>query len=129
MIGPRGAEIVQYSDIILGLDPNAEFKDTSLVLQPGSALVSYTDGLLEQNMKTGEQLGEEGIMESVRSAYGSGKPVDQLIQHVLDGSVTREFGDDILLFWLQREAAKDPVMEGRPTPRWFSPFGEGQGAV
>ena len=128
MIGPRGAEIVPYSDIILGLDPSAEFKDTSLVLQPGSALVSYTDGLLEQQMKTGEQLGEEGVMDAVQHAFGSGQPVEQLIKHVLDGSERREFGDDILLFWLQREAEKAQLHD-RPAPRWFSPFGESQGAA
>jgi len=124
LISPRGSEIVPYSDIILGLDPNADFKDTSLVLQPGSALVSYTDGLLEQQMKSGDQLGEEGVMDAIRESYGSGQPVDGLIQHVLDGSEIREFGDDILLFWLQREADRDAAND-RPTPRWFSPFGEG----
>ena len=49
LIGPRGPEIVTYSDMILGLDEDAEFKDTSIIMQPGSALVSYTDGLLEQS--------------------------------------------------------------------------------
>ncbi|MGB0650884.1 MAG: PP2C family protein-serine/threonine phosphatase, partial [Rhodothermales bacterium] len=124
LISPRGSEIVPYSDIILGLDPNADFKDTSLVLQPGSALVSYTDGLLEQQMKSGDQLGEEGVMDAIRESYGSRQPVDGLIQHVLDGSEIREFGDDILLFWFQREADRDAAND-RPAPRWFSPFGEG----
>jgi len=132
MITPRGAEIVPYSDIILGLDTNAEFKDTSIVLQPGSALVSYTDGLLEQQMQSGEQLGEEGVKEAVSGAFGASHPVDKLIGDVLDASEIREFGDDILLFWLQRETSndRDGAREGiqnRPSaPRWFSPFGEGQ---
>lgn len=90
----------------------------------GSALVSYTDGLLGQQMKSGDQLGEEGVMDAIRESYGSGQPVDGLIQHVLDGSEVREFGDDILLFWLQREADRDAAND-RPAPRWFSPFGEG----
>ena len=129
MVGPRGAEIVPYSDIILGLDPNAEFKDTSLVIPPGSALFSYTDGLLEQNMSSGEQLGEEGILDVVKAAYGKPNPVETMITNVLDDSVVREFGDDILMFWLQRETEheRERVNE-RPAPRWFSPFGEGQSA-
>ncbi|MDE2997177.1 MAG: SpoIIE family protein phosphatase [Bacteroidota bacterium] len=133
MVGTRGAEIVPYSDIILGLDANAEFKDTSLVLPPGGALVSYTDGLLEQQMASGEQLGEEGVMDVVKTAYGSPQPVDRMIENVLDDSTVREFGDDILLFWLQRQTEMERDRVGDPpAPRWFSPFAEtqdsGQGA-
>ena len=123
LIGPRGPEIVPYSDMILGLDESAEFKDTSVIMPPGSALVSYTDGLLEQGMNSGEQLGEEGVMKAVSGAFGNGHPVDRLISNVLDDSAVREFGDDILLFWLERETARE---RERPAPRWFSPFGEGR---
>lgn len=123
LIGPRGPEIVTYSDMILGLDEDAEFKDTSIIMQPGSALVSYTDGLLEQNMNSGEQLGEDGVMKAVSGAFGNGHPVDRLISNVLDDSAVREFGDDILLFWLERETSRE---RERPAPRWFSPFGEGR---
>jgi len=119
LVGPRGAEIVTYSDLILGLDAGAEFKDTSLVLSPGSALVSYTDGLLEQQMKSGQQLGEDGIINHITGSYGTADPVQGLISGVLDDSEKSEFGDDILLFWLERETARD-----RQAPRWFSPFGE-----
>ena len=86
LIGPRGPEIVTYSDMILGLDEDAEFKDTSIIMQPGSALVSYTDGLLEQNMNSGEQLGEDSVMKAVSGAFGNGHPVDRLISNVLDDS-------------------------------------------
>ena len=124
LIGPRGAEIVPYSDMILGLDAGATFKDTSLVLQPGSALISYTDGLLEQVMKSGEQLGEEGILQHANSAYGKSDPVQSLLASVLGDSVESKFGDDVLMFWLEREASKDRQSRG-PAPRWFSPFSEG----
>ncbi len=116
---PKGAEVVTYSDILLGLDQNAEFKDTSLVLSPGSAIIAYTDGILEQNMNSGEQLGEAGILKAADAAYGSKQPVERMISHVIDDSAVPEFGDDVLIFWLERMATKE-----RHTPRWFSPFGE-----
>ena len=119
LTGPRGSEILTHSDIILGLDQNAQFKDTSLVLNPGSGIVAYTDGILEQRMKSGEQLGEEGIIETVESAYGSAEPVERMIDSVLDDSETREFGDDVLIFWLQRLAVRE-----QRNPRWFSPFSD-----
>lgn len=124
LVGPRRSEILTYSDLILGLDANAEFKDTSLVIQPGSGLVSYTDGLLEQTMANGSQLGEEGIIEQVTKAYGTADPVQKLVDNVLDESEVRRFGDDILLFWLERETIRDRKSQGQ-APRWFSPFSEG----
>ncbi len=128
LIGPKKVEIVPYSDMILGLDPGAEYTDTTIEIQPGSALVSYTDGLLEQPMASGEQLGEAGVLEAVRHAHGSPQPVDSLVEHVLDISQRRTFGDDILLFWLQRDADREPAAL-RSGPRWFSPFAEAQSSI
>jgi serine phosphatase RsbU (regulator of sigma subunit) len=113
----RGAEIITYSDIVLGLAHDSEFKDTTLQMKPGSALIAYTDGISEQVMKSGQQLGEEGVVEAVKQAYGTAGPVEQLMQNVLDDSAKPEFGDDILLFWLERSMSME-----RQTPRWFSPF-------
>ena len=120
LVGPRGAEIVSHSDIILGLDKEAEFKDTSIVLSPGSAIVTYTDGLLEQQMESGEQLGEDGVVDSIMKAYGTADPVDVLLKNVLEDSSADEFSDDVLLFWLERETTRD-----RKAPRWFSPYAQG----
>jgi phosphoserine phosphatase RsbU/P len=115
----KGSEIITYSDILLGLDQNADFKDTSLVLSPGAALIAYTDGILEQQMNSGEQLGEAGMVKVTDAAFGSTHPVDRMIDHVLNDSATPEFGDDVLIFWLERLATKE-----RHTPRWFSPFND-----
>lgn len=116
LLGPRGAEVVSYSDMILGLDAGAEFKDTSLILQPGSALVSYTDGLLEQVMKNGEQLGEEGILQYAQRAHGKADPVQAMIGNVLEESSETRFGDDLLMFWLECEASRERQSRG-PAPR------------
>lgn len=128
LIGPHGSEIVPYSDMILGLDAGAQYQDTVLEIKPGTALVAYTDGLLEQQMTAGEQLGEAGVLDAVRHAHGAAEPVERLIEHVLQSSRMPTFGDDILLFWLQRdeeeESARHPL-----APRWFSPFREGMGAA
>jgi len=113
----RGPEIVTYSDIVLGLTSDAEFKDTSLVLKPGSSLIAYTDGISEQVMKSDEQLGEQGMMQAVKSAYGRANPVDAMVETILTDSKDPEFGDDVLVFWLERLTTTE-----RQTPRWFSPF-------
>ena len=120
IVSPGQAEVVPYSDIILGLDPGAEFQDTSLVLKPDHAFVAYTDGLLEQEMESGEQLGEAGLMDVVSDVYGGAQPIDAALDRVLSQSARRDFADDILVFWLERQAIRE-----RQAPRWFSPFSEG----
>ncbi len=113
----RGPEVVTYSDIVLGLTFEAEFKDTSLVLKPGSSLIAYTDGISEQVTKSDQQLGEEGVLSAVKSAYGRAQPVDTMVEEILKNSKHPEFGDDVLVFWLERLTTME-----RQTPRWFSPF-------
>jgi sigma-B regulation protein RsbU (phosphoserine phosphatase) len=101
---PGGADIATYSDIILGLDYAAEFKDTLLQLEPGSSVVAYTDGILEQVMSNGEQLGEEGLIERVSGVAGTDEPVDNMLHDVLRNSQQPSFADDVLVFWLERLA-------------------------
>ncbi|MFT5142100.1 MAG: sigma-B regulation protein RsbU (phosphoserine phosphatase) [Rhodothermales bacterium] len=117
IVSPGHAEVVPYSDIILGLDPSAEFKDTTIELKPQSAFVAYTDGLLEQEMKNGEQLGEGGLMDIITDVFKAPKPIDSLLEQILSESAGPDFADDILVFWLERQALRE-----RQAPRWFSPF-------
>jgi hypothetical protein len=62
--------------------------------------------------------------DSVVIRVGKADPVQALIGNVLEDSVETRFGDDILMFWLEREASRERQNRG-PTPRWFSPFSEG----
>ena len=104
LVKPDGTEMVAYSDIILGLDTEAEFTDTTVPLSPGSAFVTYTDGLIEQRLETGDMAGEQGIMEASAEALGSQAPIDTLLNNILQRSEVPEFEDDILVFWLERSS-------------------------
>jgi serine phosphatase RsbU (regulator of sigma subunit) len=112
-------KVVTYSDLVLGLNPHAQFKDTTLEMPPHSALVTYTDGLVEQQMRSGEMLGEPGLMKVLSEAFDKPKPVDWMLDEVLQNSIQPEFQDDILVFWLERLKKVDQRPSG---PRWFSPF-------
>jgi len=104
LLSADGAEVIAYSDIILGLDREAEFKDTTVAIPPGGSLIIYTDGLIEQRLDTGRMVGEQGIMDFAGPILGSREPVEDLLKNILQHSETPEFGDDILVFWMQREA-------------------------
>ena len=102
LASPDKVEVVEHSDIILGLDPTAEFTDSTIDLPTDSALVAYTDGLMEQRLASGEMLGEPGIMRAVDSVLGQATPVQTMLKDILDRSEKNEFADDILVFWLAR---------------------------
>ncbi|MEQ9105616.1 MAG: SpoIIE family protein phosphatase [Rhodothermales bacterium] len=128
-VSSKGAEIVEYSDMVLGLNPDAEFRDTSLIVSPGSGFLAYTDGLVEQQMASGNQLGEAGLVEAMQKAWGTPEPMKKLVSNVLEDSAAPEYSDDLLIFWLERLAAKDKDKDKdkereHAAPRWFSPFGE-----
>jgi CheY-like chemotaxis protein len=116
-VSDRESGIVTYSDLVLGLDPGAEFRDTTIALSEGTAIMSYTDGLMEQVMDNGQQLGEDGVVRVAAEAFGAENPVDDIVERVLSESLDDKFADDILIFWLERETSRE-----RKTPRWFSPF-------
>lgn len=104
LVDANGARLIEHSDIILGLHDEADFTDTTLALPPGTAIVAYTDGLMEQPTESGEMVGEAGMMAAVAAAYGQPDPVHALLDHLLQKSPEDHFKDDILVFWLQREA-------------------------
>lgn len=104
LVSRDNAEIITYSDIILGLESDVEFKDTTIELPSGSALVAYTDGLMEQRMKSGDMLGEEGVMQIAAEVLGDPDPIASMLKVALARSEKPEFSDDILAFWLQRNS-------------------------
>jgi serine phosphatase RsbU (regulator of sigma subunit) len=100
-----GATIVEASDLILGLDANAEFHDSQIQLAPGDAFVAYTDGLMEQRLASGDMVGERGVVSLVAAARMEGTPIESMLQRILQESRDAEFTDDVLVFWLQRLAS------------------------
>jgi len=102
LLTENGPEIVEHSDLILGLEADASFSDATLSLAPNTALVAYTDGLMELPTTNGNMLGEDGVLEATATAYGSTDPIDTLHETALEHSSEDSFQDDLLVVWLQR---------------------------
>ena len=101
LITPDGAEIHEHSDLILGLEEDVTFSEVSLNLAPGTALLSYTDGLTEQHTQDGGMFGEDGVREVAVEAYDDDAPIQALLDGVLDRSASDSFEDDLLVVWLE----------------------------
>jgi CheY-like chemotaxis protein len=98
------ARIVEPSDLVLGLQPDAVFHDHSLQLERGDALLLYTDGLIEQSLQNrSRQIGEEGVLPIAADARAASEPLSDIIQKIEPNTPNGTFDDDLLMFWLQRE--------------------------
>jgi serine phosphatase RsbU (regulator of sigma subunit) len=102
LLGPGGAGIVEYSDLILGLDPETAYADKAFAIPEGSALVCYTDGLNEQQTRGRQPFGEAGVALSATGALAHAQPIKLLLEAMLARSAEPRFSDDVLVFWLQR---------------------------
>jgi serine phosphatase RsbU (regulator of sigma subunit) len=107
LVSPSGPEIVEHSDLILGLKEDASFSDVSLELAPNSALFAYTDGLTEQPGRDGELLGEGAMRSLADEAHATDQPIEAILNGALQRSTADDFQDDILVVWMQRTADAD----------------------
>ncbi len=93
LIGPDGASYLPtHVNPPLGISADP-YVSTSFSIPPGTALLAYTDGLVERR---GEML-DEGLARLARAAAESQGPLDQLVSSVLDSLLEGNNEDDVAL--------------------------------
>lgn len=63
----------------LGIDPDARFECETMSVCGGDRLVLYTDGIPEQRNINGVPLGDQPIIDALRSSDGCGSDIDRVI--------------------------------------------------
>jgi len=73
IISADGREVnaVVSQSLPLGFGANRKFNSEAIVLEPGSTLLLYTDGILESMDSYGQMLGPKGFIELIRASYCS----------------------------------------------------------
>jgi len=95
LIAPDGTVTLLSTrpELLIGVRPNAPRTDHTIVLEPGSSLVLYTDGLVERR---GQSL-DEGLAELAAALVGQqGSSADELCDHLL-GAFGPTSEDDVVL--------------------------------
>ena len=86
-------EFIGQGGMPIGLIPGAQYEQYDVDLAPGDRLLLYSDGFTEARLKSGEMLGEEGLLRLVAETLpASGGPMDAAAK-----SAGPEFMDD--LYW------------------------------
>ena len=89
--------------MILGPNPDTFYLASSLVLEPNSMLVLYSDGLIEHSNKYGEEFGMNGLKEWMFDCHQQSASValSNLFDRLHSFGQNRPFQDDasaIVLF-------------------------------
>jgi serine phosphatase RsbU (regulator of sigma subunit) len=101
--GPPPRQVRFDGSLPVGLFPEAEHASYSFQLEPGQAVLLYTDGVVEARSRAGEQLGVEGLLTAVPPPGGHAA---QVAETVLDAVVRHTRGrldDDAALLVIGRE--------------------------
>ena len=99
-VRPLGLDV---AGIPLGIDSGIEYRQETIALEPGSALLLYTDGVTESMNKARACYGPDRLTRQFTTAHGD---VEQVIETILDDidqfSGEQPQSDDICLICLTR---------------------------
>jgi phosphoserine phosphatase RsbU/P len=88
---------------LLGLTPRARISAAAARLDPGDALVAYTDGVTDARSPEGAAFGEEALRRVVASAGGSADAIGQAVVAEVAGARGDALAfDDLTLLVLRR---------------------------
>jgi sigma-B regulation protein RsbU (phosphoserine phosphatase) len=79
----RGNKVINLEGggLVLGIDPNSEYKVETLNLMDGDCLLFYTDGLIDAANYDGDLWGRERMLETVKMFKSC--PAEQMIKNIL----------------------------------------------
>lgn len=89
--------------IALGCMPNMDFQNRTVILDPGSMLLMYTDGLTEARNNDDEFLGLEGLRRYVSCGYGDAETAIQAIYDAVEDFAGDSLRDDVAMLLVQRK--------------------------
>jgi serine phosphatase RsbU (regulator of sigma subunit) len=98
-------EVAECRGTLLGMAESVHLVDQTMTLGPGDTVLFYTDGVTEVRDQRRRMLGDEGLIDVLRSCAGHGP--DEIADRILDASIGYARGDphdDIAMLVVQTAA-------------------------
>jgi serine phosphatase RsbU (regulator of sigma subunit) len=104
VVSDSGARQLDSTDLVVGLFTHAQYRNQSLQLSPGDALVLFTDGVTEAENATEEQLGLAPIRQLLDTLHGrdASSLLDIVAARVHDYIGDVPAGDDVTMLAFAR---------------------------
>ena len=99
-----GVEALRSTDLVVGLFPNAQYRNQTIELKPGDSLVLFTDGVTEAENSLEEQLGIAPVQEALKSLHceNAARMLSVIEEHVNRHIGDAPAGDDVTMLALTR---------------------------
>jgi serine phosphatase RsbU (regulator of sigma subunit) len=104
IVSRRGVEQLTTTDMVVGLFPQAKYRNQSAMLEHGDSIVLFTDGVTEAENEKEEQLGLTPVATLVQTLHGSAAPfiLESIDAHVQDFIGGVPAMDDVTMLALTR---------------------------
>jgi len=79
---------------LIGIDANSEYRNATLLVEPGDRIIIFSDGIPEQQTASGEQYGVERVYELVAASPSAEEDVNRLLDMVVRWAGSSELDDD-----------------------------------
>jgi serine phosphatase RsbU (regulator of sigma subunit) len=101
---PGGVEALRSTDIVVGIMPEATYRDQSITLAAGDSLVLFTDGVTEAENAEETQLGLDPILDLLGRMRGqeAARLLDAIDTHVNEHIGDVPAGDDVTMLAVTR---------------------------
>ncbi len=90
------AEVIQGSDLVMGIKPEVDYQPRKIFLPPGSALYLYTDGAVEERCGE-EEFGEENLKRIIQENWDDPPRMVRSLIGEMNSRCGRERDDDITI--------------------------------
>lgn len=106
VVSAAGVETLKSTDLVVGLFPQAQYRNQTLQLEPGDSLVLFTDGVTEAENAKEEQLGLTPVADCVCKLHGvpAARILAAIDEHVHAHIGDTPPGDDVTMLALTRSA-------------------------
>lgn len=104
VITKSGVQRLHVTDLVVGLFPQAQYRNQAVQLDAGDSLVLFTDGVTEAENEKEEQLGLEAVETLLNARHGTRAPelLEAITEHVQEFMGDCAPLDDITLFVITR---------------------------
>jgi serine phosphatase RsbU (regulator of sigma subunit)/pSer/pThr/pTyr-binding forkhead associated (FHA) protein len=104
VVARDGVKALRMTDIVVGIKPEATYRDQSITLGPGESLVLFTDGVTEAENASEEQLGLDPILTLLGGMGGeeAARLLDAIDTRVHDHIGDVPAGDDVTMLAVSR---------------------------